>query len=76
MIVLSKINPDTPLGKLQLAGIATNEISDEKFEELFHDFDVEGEEGIDDLMKILDVMRINRPALYQKYEKQILALKD
>jgi hypothetical protein len=74
MIVLSNIDPDTPLGKIQLAGIATETVSDEQFEKLFRDFKIKDEKGLDDLLKILEIMKVNRPVLYQKYEKQILEL--
>ena len=77
--VLNKIDPNTPHGKMMLAAAATNDISDEQFEKMLRDHDVPidpEEKGLKDLLRIFDVIQMNRPELYKKLEESIGEIKS
>ena len=66
--VLSNIDPNTPLGKIRLAAIATNDFTDEQFEKMLMEHEVSSE---DELAKILDVVQKNRSELYKQLESRV-----
>jgi hypothetical protein len=72
--VLNNIDPNTPTGKLMLLAAATKDLPDDQFEKILreHEVEVDAEEkGLKDLLKIFDVIQINRPELYKKLEDGI-----
>ncbi|MCC7436467.1 hypothetical protein IT402_01160 [Candidatus Nomurabacteria bacterium] len=77
--VLNNIDPNTPHGKMMLAAASTNDISDEQFEKILmdHDVPVDPEQsGLKNLLKIFDVIQINRPELYKKLEDNVSKVKS
>jgi hypothetical protein len=73
--VLNNIDPETKLGKMQLAAIAVNDFSDEQFEKMFLEYTVQVDaeaKGLEEVFKILDIVEINRPILYKKICEQIM----